>query len=186
LRVPPALAAGGILARVGAPMTDTSHTRGGGPRHRSVEIGVALFMILFGVVVIVGSLQVGIGWGAEGPKSGFFPFYLGALIVAASAANLARAYFEGNRQTLFADWSQLGQVVSVIIPTAVYVFMVPWLGMYVASILLIALFMKWFGRYGWALILGIAVGIPAITYLLFEKWFLIPLPKGPIEDLLGL
>jgi hypothetical protein len=46
--------------------------------------------------------------------------------------------------------------------------------------------MKWFGRYGWALTLGIAVGIPAITYLLFEKWFLIPLPKGPIEDLLGL
>jgi putative tricarboxylic transport membrane protein len=93
---------------------------------------------------------------------------------------------EGNPHALFADWHQLGQVVSVIIPTTVYVFMVPWLGMYVASILLIAVFMKWFGRYGWGLTLGIAVAVPAITYLLFENWFLIPLPKGPIEDLLGL
>jgi putative tricarboxylic transport membrane protein len=166
-------------------MTDTPHTPSG-PLHRWVEAGVALFMILFGVVVIVGSLQVGIGWGAEGPKSGFFPFYLGVLIVAASAANLARAIVEGNPRALFADWAQLGQVVSVIIPTAVYVFVVPWLGMYVASILLIAVFMKWFGRYGWGRTLGIAVGVPAIAYLLFEKWFLIPLPKGPIEDLLGL
>jgi hypothetical protein len=166
-------------------MTDTPHTPGG-PLHRWVEAGVALFMILFGVVVILGSFQVGIGWGAEGPKSGFFPFYLGALIVAASTANLARVVVEGNPHALFADWDQLGQVVSVIIPTAVYVFIVPWLGMYVASILLIALFMKWFGRYGWALTLAIAVGMPAITYLLFEKWFLIPLPKGPVEDLLGL
>ncbi|MFL6930962.1 MAG: tripartite tricarboxylate transporter TctB family protein [Xanthobacteraceae bacterium] len=166
-------------------MTDTPQTPGG-PLHRWVEAGVALFMILFGVVVVLGSLQVGIGWGDEGPKSGFFPFYLGALIVAASMANLARVIVEGNPHALFADWHQLGQVVSVIIPTTVYVFMVPWLGMYVASILLIAVFMKWFGRYGWALTLGIAVAVPAITYLLFENWFLIPLPKGPIEDLLGL
>jgi hypothetical protein len=151
-----------------------------------VEIGVALFMILFGVIVIIGSLQVGIGWGAEGPKSGFFPFYLGALILAASAANLARAVVESNPNTLFADWGQLGQVLSVVIPTAVYVVSIKWIGIYVASILLIALFMKWFGRYGWGLTLGIAVAMPAIAYVLFENWFLIPLPKGPIEDLLGL
>jgi putative tricarboxylic transport membrane protein len=165
-------------------MTDTSHT--GGPSHRGVEIGVALFMFLFGAIVIYGSFQVGIGWGAEGPKSGFFPFYLGVLILAASAANLARAVVELNPNTVFADWGQLGQVLSVVIPTAVYVVSIKWIGIYLASILLIALFMKWFGRYGWGLTLGIAVAMPAIAYLLFENWFLIPLPKGPIEDLLGL
>jgi putative tricarboxylic transport membrane protein len=167
-------------------MTDTSHTGGGGPRHRAVEAGVALCMVLFGIIVIVGSFQVGIGWGPEGPKSGFFPFYLGAVIVAASMANLARAIVEGNPDRLFADWSQLAQVVSVVIPTAIYVFAVPWLGIYVSSMLLIAAFMKWFGRYGWARTLAVAVGMPAVAYVLFEKWFLIPLPKGPIEDLLGL
>jgi putative tricarboxylic transport membrane protein len=168
-------------------MTETtSPARRGGPLHRWVEVGVALATGLFGVIVIVGSFQVGIGWGVEGPKSGFFPFYLGVLIIAGSVANLARALLEGNRDKLFADWDQLGQVVSVIIPTAVYVLAVPWIGIYVASMLLIALFMTWFGRYGFALTPAIALGVPAIAYLLFEKWFLIPLPKGPIEDLLGL
>jgi len=164
----------------------TSQAGSSGPRHRWVEMGVALFMALFGGVVIIGSLQVGIGWGAEGPKSGFFPFYLGVVIVAASLANFARALVEGDRRALFADWAQLGQVVSVVIPTTVYVFAVPWIGIYVASALLIALFMKWFGRYGWGLTLTIALGVVVITYLMFEKWFLVPLPKGPIEDLLGL
>ena len=166
-------------------MTDAT-SPAGGPSQRWVEAGVAVLMALFGFIVIAGSLQVGIGWGPEGPKSGFFPFYLGIVIVGASAVNLMRALVEIERDRLFADWDQLGQVISVVIPTTIYVLAVPWIGIYVASALLIALFMKWFGRYGWGLTLGIAVAIPAITYLLFEKWFLIPLPKGPIEDLLGL
>ena len=40
---------------------------------------------MFGAIVLVGSLQVGIGWGAEGPRPGFFPFYIGLLIIGSSA-----------------------------------------------------------------------------------------------------
>jgi putative tricarboxylic transport membrane protein len=29
------------------------------------------------------------------------------------------------------------------------------------------------------------VGVPVVTFLIFEKWFLVPLPKGPIEEYLG-
>jgi putative tricarboxylic transport membrane protein len=166
-------------------LADTrSEARQGGPRHLWAEVGVALATALFGVIVILGSLQVGIGWGAEGPKAGFFPFYLGVMIIGASAANLARAVVEVDRDRIFADWGQLGQVVSVVIPTAVYVLVIPWIGIYVASALMIAAFMKWFGRYGWGLTVAVACVVPAVAYLLFEKWFLIPLPKGPIEDLL--
>jgi hypothetical protein len=91
-------------------------------------------MIAFGAVVIAGSLQVGIGWGAEGPKSGFFPFYLGVSIIAASALNLVAAHAQG-RQKVFADWSQLGSVLQVVIPTTVYVFAVPWAGIYLSSLI---------------------------------------------------
>jgi putative tricarboxylic transport membrane protein len=168
-------------------MTETkSEARRGGPRYLWAEIGVALATALFGAIVIAGSLQVGTGWGPEGPKAGFFPFYLGIMIIGASIANMVRAIGEVDRERLFADWGQLGQVVSVVIPTAIYVVAIPWIGIYVASTLLIAAFMKWFGRYGWGLTLGVAFVVPTVAYLLFEKWFLIPLPKGPIEDLLGL
>jgi hypothetical protein len=166
-------------------MTETtSHAGGSGPSHRGVELGIAIAMVVFGVLVIVGSLKVGIGWGDEGPKSGFFPFYLGVVIIAASVVNLLAAFAQDPR-TIFAEWPQLMQVLSVVIPTAVYVAVIPWAGIYVSSLLLIAVFMMWFGRYGIGMSAAVSIGVTIATYLMFEKWFLVPLPKGPIETALG-
>jgi succinate dehydrogenase/fumarate reductase cytochrome b subunit len=162
-------------------MSDTSHAAASGPGHRAVEIGVAIAMIAFGAAVIAGSLQVGIGWGAEGPKSGFFPFYLGVSIILASLANLIAATTQDPRKT-FADWSQLLSVLSVVIPTAIYVVAVPYTGIYAASLVLIAVFMTWLGRYSAAKSALVSIGTVVAIYLMFEKWFLVPLPKGPIED----
>jgi putative tricarboxylic transport membrane protein len=167
-------------------MTDTtSHGGGTGPSHRGVEIGVAIAMIAFGAAVIAGSLQVGIGWGAEGPKSGFFPFYLGVAIILASVMNLL-AEFKDDPRKVFADWSQLVSVLSVVIPTAIYVVAVPWVGIYAASLVLIAIFMVWLGRYSIAISAAVSIGTVVAIYFMFEKWFLVPLPKGLIEDFLGL
>jgi putative tricarboxylic transport membrane protein len=167
-------------------MTDaTSHAGGTGPTHRGVEIGVAIAMMAFGAAVIAGSLQVGIGWGPEGPKSGFFPFYLGVAIILASVANLLAAFKEDPHKA-FADWSQLVSVLSVVIPTAIYVVAVPWVGIYAASLVLIAVFMMWLGRYNIAISAAVSIGTVVAIYFMFEKWFLVPLPKGPIEDFLGL
>jgi putative tricarboxylic transport membrane protein len=166
-------------------MTESSHSAGGGPSQRTMEIAVAVAMLLFAAIVIYGALLAGVNWGAEGPRAGFFPFYVGLLILVASLFNLARVLMDPPKR-LFAEWGQLRQVVSVIVPMAVYVALVPWLGLYVSSLLLIAVFMKWLGGYGWGLVAPLAVGVPVAAYVLFEKWFLVPLPKGPIEDLLGL
>jgi putative tricarboxylic transport membrane protein len=156
-----------------------------GPQHRHVEMSVALVMLLLGAITIVGSLRVGTGWGAEGPKSGFFPFWIGVLVIATSGVNFVRAYSSPRRRR-FADWGQLRQVLKVVWPTALYVAAVPWLGIYLSSFLLIAGFMRWLGRYGWPLTLAVSFGTALVAYVTFEKWFLVPLPKGPIEDLLDL
>ncbi|MBI2740017.1 MAG: tripartite tricarboxylate transporter TctB family protein [Rhodospirillales bacterium] len=156
-----------------------------GPRQHHVEMGVAAVMALLGVIAVIGSLQVGTGWGAEGPKSGFFPFWIGLIVIGASAYNLVRAWTHGSRK-LFATWMQIVQVLKVVLPLTIYVGAIPWLGIYLASALLIAGFMRWIGRYGWPLILAISIGLPVITYITFEMWFLVPLPKGPLEELLGL
>jgi hypothetical protein len=163
----------------------TQETSASGPSHRSVEIGVAIAVLLFGALVMYGSVQAGIGWGAEGPKAGFFPFYVGMTIVLSSVVNLWNALRESD-VGLFADWGQLRQVLAVVIPSTIYVAAIPFIGLYVSSIVLIGFFMRWLGKYGWLLIALVAIGMPAITYIVFEKWFLVPLPKGPLEDLLGL
>jgi putative tricarboxylic transport membrane protein len=156
-----------------------------GPSHRAVELGVAVAGAIFALIVIGGSMQVGVDWAFDGPKAGFFPFYVGLFILGSSVVNFVTAWSEPSDR-IFAEWGQLGQVLSVVIPAVVYVVLVPWIGMYVASMLLIAVFMRWLGRYGWGLVLAVAIGVPAITFLVFEKWFLVPLPKGPIEELLNL
>jgi hypothetical protein len=63
---------------------------------------------------------------------------------------------------------------------------IPYTGIYVASFMLIALFMFWIGRYSIPLTAAVSVGVPIAVFLMFEKWFLVPLPKGPLEDFLGL
>ncbi len=86
---------------------------------------------------------------------------------------------------LFAEWSQLRRVLSVLVPTAVYVAVIPYTGIYVASALLVGLFMRWFGHYNWAIVIAVSILVPVANFLMFELWFLVPLPKGPLETLLG-
>jgi hypothetical protein len=165
-------------------MSRRGHAAAEGPAHRSVEIGVAIATFIFSVIVIYGSIRVGIGWGAEGPMAGFFPFCCALMILAASVVNFGAA-LSYDRRPIFAEWPALRQVAFVLIPTAIYVALIPFIGMYVASMILIAFFMYWLGRYGPLMMATIAIGVPVATFLVFEKWFLVPLPKGPLESLIG-
>jgi putative tricarboxylic transport membrane protein len=68
----------------------------------------------------------------------------------------------------------------------VYVALINWLGIYVASTLYIALFMWWLGKYSWIKYVSVSVGVSVAFFLMFEVWFKVPLPKGPLETALGL
>ena len=160
-------------------------TGGTGPSHRSVEVGVAAFMALLALIGIYGSIKVGIGWGDEGPRAGFFPFYVSLVVLISCAINIFAVLAVPDKGRVFAEWGQLRQVLSVLVPTIVYVGLVPYVGIYVASALLIAFFMRWFGQYSWIVAAAVAVVVPILTFLMFEIWFLVPLPKGPLESLLG-
>jgi putative tricarboxylic transport membrane protein len=160
-------------------------TGGAGPSHRSVEVGVAAFMALLALIGVYGSIKVGIGWGDEGPRAGFFPFYVSLVVLISCAINIFAALAVPDDGRVFAEWSQLRQVLWVLVPTIVYVGLIPFIGIYVASALLIAFFMRLFGRYGWIVTAAVSVTVPIMTFLMFETWFLVPLPKGPLESMLG-
>src|SRR5262249_23394042 len=116
--------------------------RGGGPSHRSVEIGVALFTAAFALIVVAGSVKAGVGWGAEGPKAGFFPFYVGLVILGSSIINFGAVISRGPDDRLFAEWGQLGQVMAMLVPNAIYVALLPCIGTHNGSELLLAVFMR--------------------------------------------
>jgi putative tricarboxylic transport membrane protein len=140
---------------------------------------------IFAAIVIYGSMKVGTGWGPEGPKAGFFPFYVGIIIMIASAVNLGIILTDKEANHVFAEWGQLRMVMSVVIPTAIYVGVIPFVGIYIPSMILIAFFMRWLGKYGVPVIAAVAIGVPVAFFVVFERWFLVPLPKGPVEYWLG-
>lgn len=153
---------------------------------RGPEVGVAAFLLAIGALVVGDSLRVGIGWADDGPRSGYFPFYVGLFLIGASGWTLLRALLgHSPLKARFATRAQLGQVLAVLLPMVVYVAAIAGLGIYVASFALIAYFMKRHGRYGWPLTVAVSIAVPIAFFLLFERWFLVLLPKGPLEAALG-
>jgi putative tricarboxylic transport membrane protein len=151
------------------------------------ELIVGLLMLAIAALIISDSLRVGISWADDGPKAGYFPFYIGVLLALSSGwvvlGQLLRWKTDNEE---FAERSQLARVVAILVPTVIYVVLISLLGLYVASTILIAYFMKRYGKYGWAPVAGVAIGVPLVFFLVFEKWFLVPLPKGPLEQLFGM
>ena len=154
---------------------------------RSVELAVALLFVAAGAVVIIDSLRVGITWAEDGPRAGYFPFYIGCLLAFAGAwvtvqTILRWRTLEGDT---FVTKERLKPVFLMLLPTIGFVILIAWLGLYVASFIYIAGFMRWQGKYGWLPTLIVSVGLPVVLFAVFELWFLVPLPKGPVEHLIG-
>jgi putative tricarboxylic transport membrane protein len=153
----------------------------------SAELGMALFTGAVGAVVIYGSVQQGIGWGEVGPEPGYFPFYIGVLMVISSAGTAALGLAKGRaRLGSFASRVQIGRAAAVFLPTVAYVVAMHFIGLYVASTLFIAACMHWIGKYRVAKALAVGLGVTVFFFVLFEFVFVVPLAKGPLENLLGL
>jgi putative tricarboxylic transport membrane protein len=154
---------------------------------KTMEIAVTLLFVIFGAVVCWDSYRIGAKWGDDGPQAGYFPFYIGVIILACSAVTLFQALaIKAADNEPFVMRGQLKMVTLVMVPTVVYVALINWLGIYVASTLYIALFMWWLGKYSWIKYVSVSVGVSVAFFLMFEVWFKVPLPKGPLETALGL
>jgi putative tricarboxylic transport membrane protein len=156
--------------------------------NRTLDIVVALLFLVASAVVIFDSSRLGVGWReGEGPAPGYFPFYVAVLMTAASLINLFRALAGTEKNAAEAFVSNIGfsRVMQVLIPTILYVGLIHFLGIYVASAIFVMGFMLVFGRHGILTTVGVGIGVPLALFLMFERWFLVPLPKGPLEAALG-
>ncbi len=160
---------------------------GNDPKTRGPEAAVALLLLALGVLVVADSLRVGIGWADDGPRSGYFPFYIGMALCASSAAILFRTFWRWRSwDEVFAERSQIATVMAMLIPMTIYIVTMLWMGIYLPSAALIGYFMRRHGNFGWSATGAVSLTVPVLFFLVFERWFLVPLPKGPLESLLGL
>lgn len=167
-------------------MAHDSQTAQGGTRTATVELVVAIIIFLLGALVDYDSYRLGAGWASDGPQAGYFPFYIGLLICISSAVVGVQAALRLKRdRQVFVQRDQLKQVMVILVPSTVYVLGIQYIGIYVSSVVFIGLFMKIVGKYTWLRSVAVGVAVSVAAFVLFEIWFTIPLPKGPLESLLG-
>ncbi|MEK7446430.1 MAG: tripartite tricarboxylate transporter TctB family protein [candidate division NC10 bacterium] len=151
---------------------------------RIANLITAAILAAAGALVMADAVRLGTGWGTDGPQSGFFPFWLAVLLIGCCLAIAAQAV----RLILpvpFVTRKALGPVLAVLGPAAGFVVLTQAIGLYVASALYMGFYMRWIGRHSWTAVVALGIGFPVITFLVFEKWFLVPMPKGPLETWLG-
>ena len=157
-----------------------------GTRTVLVELAVAAIIFALGALVAYDSYRLGSSWASDGPQSGYFPFYIGLFTCICGAVVFAQGLLRlKTDQQVFVTLSQLKQVLVILLPSTAYVLGVQWIGIYVSSALFIALFMRLAGKYSWIRSIAVGVGVSVSAFVMFEIWFKIPLPKGPLESLLG-
>lgn len=192
----------GIARDADAPAADAPHAPAQaqsqeGIREWGPEMAVAGFLMFLGALVVFDSLRMGAGWAEDGPQSGYFPFYIGLMLLASSGFVLFKAlaawmgrHEAGEQPELltrtFVGRDELQLVMAMLVPATLYVVAMGFVGLYASSVVLIAWFMRRHGGFGWPLSTAVSVGVPLTVFVVFERWFLVPLPKGPLEALLGL
>ncbi|HZH47424.1 MAG TPA: tripartite tricarboxylate transporter TctB family protein [Roseococcus sp.] len=153
---------------------------------RTMEIATAAAFAMIGGVAIWDSARLGAGWGGDGPQSGYFPFWIGTVLVLAAMGQLIAAARGASRaEGGFLTWEQGRTVMTVLVPTAIFVLVIPHAGLYLPAAALVAWFMCRLGGFGLARGLASGGATAAVTFVVFEIWFLVALPKGPIETALG-
>lgn len=151
---------------------------------RTADLTTALVLMAGGVLVIADSLRLGIGWGTDGPESGFFPFWLAVLLIASCGAIALQAWRRAS-PVPFVTRERLRPVLTTLLPATGFVVLTQFVGLYVATAAFMAFYMRWIGRYPWLAVATVSVLFPLVTFVVFEKWFLVPMPKGPLEAWLG-
>ncbi len=157
---------------------------------RVLNLITAAVLMLLGGVVIYDALRLGVGWGSEGPQSGFFPFWLAAILTAV-AFMIFLGSLRGQPGRPFVTWERFAPVLKVLGPLVGFIVLTdppgswPGLGLYVAAGLYLGFYMRWVGSHHWGTVVALAVAVPVLTFIVFETWFLVPMPKGPVESWLG-
>jgi hypothetical protein len=154
--------------------------------NRTAEVVVSFLLLALAGLLAFDNWRTGMGWDATGPQAGYFPFYLSVILAGACSWGLAKEFLaRKHANETFVTRDQLRRVLQVFVPTLLFCLFTQWLGLYVASFLLVAGFMVSIGRIAaWKSLLT-AFLFSLVMFVTFEIAFDVIMPKGPLEALFG-
>ena len=153
---------------------------------RTVDVVTSLLLIALAATLGYDNWRTGISWDSTGPEAGYFPFYLAVILGLASLYGLIASYLSRKeaRET-FVTRAQARRVLAVFVPTLLFCLLTQFLGLYVASFVLISAFMRLVGKIALWKSLLTAFVFTAIMFVTFDIAFDVIMPKGPLEAAFG-
>lgn len=148
---------------------------------KKANLAIALLLIVVAVLVVADAVRLGFRWGANGPESGFFPFWLGAILLVCAAVELGRLLVQhwkhvpARRLMPEGAWKPIAWVIA---PATGMVLASELVGLHLAAALYLAFYMRAVGKIRWSTTLAVALLVPALLYIAFDKLFMVPMPQG--------
>jgi len=153
---------------------------------RTVDMVTSVLLAAFAALMAFDNWRTGMAWSFDGPQAGYLPFYLSVILGGASLYGLVAAYLnKAEARVSFVTRDQLRRVLQVFLPTLAFIIATQWLGIYVASFLLVAGFMRYVGHIAWWKCLVTSLVFTAAMFITFDVAFDVIMPKGPLEAAFG-
>jgi len=153
---------------------------------RVADVTVSLLLVVLALTLGYDNWRTGIAWDSTGPEAGYFPFYLSVILASASLYGLVAAFLSRREASeTFVTRAQLRRVMAVFVPTLLFCLATQFLGLYVASFMLISSFMRMVGRIALWKSLLTAFVFTAAMFVTFDIAFDVIMPKGPLEAAFG-
>lgn len=154
---------------------------------RTLELVVAVLVTAFGATIIWGAREFDIGWDERGPGTGYFPFWVGVVVVIGGLGALGEAILRrGDARIPALSLGQGKRALAFLVPLVGFLLVTSVLGLYVGMTLYLIAIMTLQGGYRLPAALAVGLGTAVFFFVMFEKLLKVGLMKGPLEAWLGI
>lgn len=150
---------------------------------RRYQFATAAIIILIAAVAMfdtrAGALPDTTGTAPGGLRGGWYPFWSAFLMALAAGIVMYRSLREPSSQDpVFTSVEGVRHMLLLVVPMTIAIVSMAWLGFYIVAAIYMAFFMRVVGKYGVPWVFAGALVVSVGFFLLFEKAFLVPLPKS--------
>lgn len=149
---------------------------------RRAEVLMAAGLLAFAVVMLRQALHLPVGWTATGPGAGFFPFWLALGVGVVAVVLLWQAVRMPAAEGALVPVGAWKPLLVVFLPIVAIIALLGVLGLYLGGALYLAGYTRLVGRHRWPFVAAVSVLVPLGLFLIFERWFLLPMPKGAVLE----
>jgi putative tricarboxylic transport membrane protein len=143
---------------------------------------ICLFWLGIAIFVCVGSIKLHLGSFPE-PGPGFLPFGAALFLGILALIQFMRVTLRPPEESEESPWAGIDpkKAIYIIVSLFLYAFLLPWLGYILATFFLMLFFFTFLKKMPWWIVISYTIAVIVISYLLFDVWLMVQLPKGILE-----